>query len=177
MKGKPLLSARNREENLKVEFSLVCLSDTFLSSKASVAYVEVRVFAHATEDLEKVLTAARNTLPVESAGTVVFKKTDLTGHHGNPITLFEAKLKNKKAAEAFLEKLSSRLEIMDKEVLSNEIERHLEKGNLYIRLNKQSAYLGKVKLGSTDSIHLRMHFKKPSSEDIIAECKRVGLLP
>jgi len=148
-----------------------------LSSKIPIAYIEMRVFAHATEDLDKVLTAAHNVLPIESASTAVFKKTDLTGHHGNPITLFEARIKSRKVAQAFLEKLASGLSIMDKEMLGSEIVQHLEKGNLYIRLDKQSAYLGELKLGSTDTIHLRMHFLKPSAEDVIGICRRFGLLP
>jgi RNA binding exosome subunit len=137
----------------------------------------MRVFAHATEDIDKVLMAAHNVLPTESASTAVFKKTDLTGYHGNPITLFEARIKSRKEAQAFLEKLASGLSIMDKEMLGSEIVQHLEKGNLYIRLDKQSAYLGELKLGSTDTIHLRMHFLKPSAEDVIGICRKFRLLP
>jgi len=148
-----------------------------LSSAIPIAYVDLRVFAHATEDLDKVLTAAHNTLPPESIDTVTFKKTTLTGHHGNPITLFEARIKNKKVAQAFLEKLASGLSMVDKEALNSEITQHLENGNLYIRLDKQSAYLGELKLSSTDPIHLRMHFKKPSVEEVIDICRRFGLLP
>jgi len=102
---------------------------------------------------------------------------DLAGHHGNPITLFESRLRSRKVAQAFLENLASGLSIMDKEMLGREIGQHLERGNLYIRLDKQSAYLGELKLGSTDTIHLRMHFRKPREEDVIDICRRLGLLP
>jgi len=142
-----------------------------------IAYVDVRVFAHATEDLEKVLRAVRNTLPPESADSVTFKKTALTGHHGNSITLLEARIKNKKVSRAFLERLASRLSMVDKEALNSEIAQHLESGNLYIRLDKQSAYLGEFRLGSTDTIHLRMHFRKPSTEEVVDICREFGLLP
>ncbi len=148
-----------------------------MSSKIPIAYIEIRVFAHATEDLDKVLTAAKNTMPAESTSAVSFKKTDLTGHHGNPITLFETRIKNRKAAQAFLEKLASGLGIMDKELLGNEILEHVEKGNLYLRLDKQSAYLGELKLGSPDPIHLRIHFRKPRAEDVVDICREFGLLP
>jgi len=53
----------------------------------------------------------------------------------------------------------------------------LESGNLYIRLDKQSAYLGEFRLGSTDTIHLRMHFRKPSTEEVVDICREFGLLP
>lgn len=148
-----------------------------MSSVVPIAYIDLRVFAHATEDLDRVLRAVRNTLPLESADTVTFKKTVLTGHHGNPITLFEARIKNKKVARAFLEKLASGLSIVDKQALNSEITQHLENGNLYIRLDKQSAYLAELRLGSTDPIHLRMHFRKPSAEEVIDICRKFGLLP
>ena len=148
-----------------------------MSSLVPIAYVDVRVFAHATEDLEKVQKAVRNVLPSESADSVTFKKTALTGHHGNSITLFETRIKNKKVARALLEKLASGLSMVDKEALNSEIAQHLESGNLYIRLDKQSAYLGEFRLSSTDTIHLRMHFRKPAAEEVIGICRKFGLLP
>lgn len=148
-----------------------------LYSKIPIAYIDIRVFAHATEDLDRVLTAARNTLPNESTDTVIFKKTNLTGHHGNPIVLFETRIKEKKMVQAVFEKLSSGLSILDRELLSSEITRHLDNANLYIRINKQSAYLNELKLSYTDPIHLKIHFKKHSSEEILDICRKFGLLP
>jgi RNA binding exosome subunit len=152
-------------------------SDAVLSSKVQVAYIDIRVFAHATEDPERVLTATRNTLPRESIETVTFRKVNLTGHHGNPITLCETRIKEKKLVQAAFERLCSGLSILDKETLANQIKQHLDKGNLYVRLDKQSAYLNELKLGSTDPIHLRVHFKKHTSEEIVDACRRSGLLP
>jgi RNA binding exosome subunit len=146
-----------------------------LSSKAPIAYVDIRVFAHATEDVDRVLKAIYNTLPEAAAETVTFKKRSLTGHHGNPIMLFEAKLKGE-LAQKFFEELSASLSSLDKENLSTEIRRHIEKGNLYIRLDKQSAYLNGIKLCQTDPIHFRIHFKKTNVEEIIRICRRFGLI-
>ncbi|MBC7129941.1 exosome protein [Candidatus Bathyarchaeota archaeon] len=148
-----------------------------MSSKVPVAYIEIRAFAHATEDEEKVLTAIRNTLPQEIAGDITIKKTNLKGHYGNPITLFEAKIRDKKQVKAFLENLASKLDSLDKEILNSEIKRHLNKASLYIRLDKQAAYLNKIKLCTADPIHFRIHFKKSKPEEIIDACRRLGLLP
>jgi len=147
-----------------------------LSSKVPIAYLDIRVFAHATEDLDKVLAAVRNIIPQEVIDIVNFKKTNLTGHHGNPIMLFETRIKDK-AAEAVFEKLASGLSTLDKEILSNEIMQHLDKGNLYIRIDKQSAYMNELRLSSTDPIHFRIHFKKPNQEEILSVCRKFGLLP
>jgi RNA binding exosome subunit len=148
-----------------------------LSSKLPIAYVEIRVFAHATEDLDKVMTASRNVLPTESRSNVVFKKESLTGHHGNPITMLDARITDRKLAKAVLEELSSRLSIMDKESLNREILQHLENGNLYVRLDKQSAYLNEIRLSTADPIRLRMHFRNRTAEEIVSICRECGLLP
>jgi RNA binding exosome subunit len=148
-----------------------------LSSKAPVGYIDLRVFAHATEDPEKVLTAVRNTLPSELVDRVTFGRANLTGHHGNPIILLEARIKDRKMVQTAFAKLCSGLSMLDKELLTNEISQHLDKGNLYIRLDKQSAYLNELRLGSIDPIHLRIHFKRPREEEVISVCREFGLLP
>ena len=152
-------------------------SDTVLSLKIPVAYIDVRVFAHATEDLDKVLTAARNILPPEQVDTIVFKKSDLTGHHGNPIVLLEARIKDKKTTKTTLEKIASSLSMLDKEQLSNDVAQHLEKGNLYLRLDKQLLFQGDFRLSPTEAVHLRIHFKKHTLEEILGACRTFGLLP
>jgi RNA binding exosome subunit len=148
-----------------------------LPPKVPVTYIDVRVFAHATEDEEKVLSAVRNTLPPQVSENIIFKKSNLSGHHGNPITLFEAKIKEKEHVKAFLERLASSLSILDKETLGSEIEQHIERGCLYIRLDKQSAYLNEFRLGATDPIHFKIHFKKSDFKEIVNVCGNIGIIP
>jgi RNA binding exosome subunit len=148
-----------------------------LPSKLTIGHIDIRVFAHATEDPDRVLNAVRNTLPPRVIETVTFKKTGLTGHYGNSIVLFEVRVKETDAVQAIVERLSSGLSILDKETLSSEISQHLDKVNLYIRLDKQSAYANKLRLKSTDPIHFRIHFKKHGQEEIVDACKKIGLLP
>ena len=140
-----------------------------------VALVEVSFFAHATEDETKVVEAARNLLPASQVENVVFSKSSLRGHHGNPITLFEATIKDKEILKAVLETLSSGLSVLDKESLAREVELHLEKGNLYLRFDKQAAFHGQFKLGVSDPIRVRLRFKKNKPEDIVQFCKEIGL--
>ncbi len=148
-----------------------------MSSKTPVGYVDIRVFAHATEDLEKVLTAVRNTLPTETSESIVFQKTSLTGHHGNPIILFQTKVTDKHALPLVLEKIAASLNALDKETLNSEMKLHLEKRNLYLRFDKQSAYMGELKFSSNDPIHFKIHFKNKTPEEITAICREAGLLP
>ena len=149
----------------------------FVSSKPSIGYVDVRVFAHATEDPEKVLVAVRNILPVELDECVVFRKTSLTGHHGNPIFLFETKLTDKRVLPAVLQKVGASLTALDKEQLACELKLHLEKRNLYLRFDKQFAYQGQVRFSQNDPIHFKVHFKNKTFEEIVEICRSSGVLP
>ena len=148
-----------------------------MSSKTPIGYVEIRVFAHATEDLEKVLAAVRNLLPKEVNENTVFQKTSLTGHHRNPIVIFKTKITDRKALPKVLEQITRGLNSLDKQTLGNEMKMHLEKRNLYLRFDKQSALLGEVKLSSNDPIHFKIHFKNKTPEEITTICRELGLLP
>lgn len=148
-----------------------------MSSNPPIGYIEVRVFAHATEDSEKVLAAVRNLLPLELSGSVVFRKTRLTGHHGNPIVLFEAKFTDKQLLPAILRKIGAGLTSLNKEQLDSNIKLHLEKRNLYLRFDKQSAFQGEVRFSQNDPIRFKIHFKNKSFDEIVAFCKSAGLLP
>ncbi len=145
------------------------------SSKYPIAYVEIRVFSHATEDSAKVEASVKNALPEALALELKFTKTSLLGHHGNPIVLLEAKLEDKALLPQILEKLSVGLNSLDKEQLCVDLKRHIERHNLFLRLDKQSAYLGKLKLTSIDPIHFRIHFKNKAPEEIENICGQAGL--
>ncbi len=148
-----------------------------MSSKPPIAYMDIRVFAHATEDPAKVQTAVRNLFPADMAETLVFQGTNLTGHHGNPIILFNAKLMDKKLLPKALEKIGKDLGVLDKEELNRDIKLHLEKGNLYLRFDKQSAFMGALKFSQNDPIHIKIHFKNKTTQEIIEFSKQTGLLP
>ena len=146
------------------------------SFKYPIAYVEIRVFSHATEDLEKVESAVRNTLPEALVENLVFSKLSLTGHHGNPIVLLETKLKDKALLPLALEKIGAALNSLDKEQLCLDMKQHIKKHNLYLRFDKQSAFLGAIKLAKDDPIHFKIHFKNKSPEQIMELCGQAGLM-
>jgi RNA binding exosome subunit len=148
-----------------------------MSIKPPIAYIDLRVFAHATEDPDKVQTAVRNLLPTELSETLVFEIQSCTGHHGNPIVLFTSKLTDKKLLPKALEKIGKDLAALDKEELDRNIKLHIEKGNMYLRFDKQSAFLGSLKLTQNDPIHLKIHFKNKTAQEIMEISNQTGLLP
>ena len=142
----------------------------------SIAYIDIRFFAHATEDLNKVIKAVQNVLPANHVDDIVFKRDNLQGHYGNPILLFETRIKKKEIVKAVIENFSSHLRELDKKALREEIDLHVQKGSLYIRLDKQAALQGELKLCTTDAIRLRIRFKKAKAEDIVKTCQDLGIL-
>ena len=116
-------------------------------------------------------------MPEELAQILVFEKTNCTGHHGNPIVLFTAKLEDKKLLPKAMVKIGAQLGVLDKEELQQNLKLHVEKGNLYLRFDKQSAFLGTLKFSQNDPIHLKIHFKNKTAQQIEEFSKQTGLLP
>jgi len=141
-----------------------------------VAYVDVRFCAHATEDVDKVVKAAQNILPSDHIEDISFRRSNLEGHYGNPITFFETRIKDKETVRALLENLSANISSLDKKELGRTINRCVEKGSLYIRLDKQAALQGKIKLVTSDPIHIRIRFRKSKIEDVIEICREIGMI-
>ena len=74
-------------------------------------------------------------------------------------------------------KIGHNLPKREKEALSWELKRRLDKASLYLRLDKQAAYRGKYKLCNADPIHLRIRFKTSKIDDIRDIFKELGMLP
>ena len=141
-----------------------------------ITYIDIRFFAHATEDPNKAVEAVQHILPSDYLSNITFSRHNLRGHYGNPITLFETRIRDKKIIKAFIENLSAHLNEFDKETLRKEIYRHVEKGSLYVRLDKQAALQGELKLCIADPIRVRIRFKKAKPQDIIKICQELNLL-
>ncbi len=116
-------------------------------------------------------------MPEELADSMVLRKTSLTGHHGNSITLIDAELADRPRLLLVLEKIGRSLTSLNKETLNNEMKLHLEKGNLYLRFDKQRAFLGKFEFSSIDPIHFKIHFRNKTWDEILGICEKAGLLP
>ena len=145
-------------------------------SEVSIDFIHIRTFVHATEKTESVITALNNILPEEIIDFLTIKKTNLFGYYKNPIILLEVKIKGKQHSKAVFEKISSSLDSLDKTLLSSEFQQHLDRGNLYLRFDKQLAYLNKIKFSLIDSIRFRIHFKKSNLKEIYDCCKKYGLI-
>src|SRR5918997_3098859 len=107
-----------------------------MSEEASLKFAaaEVNLVLHATEDEGKVLKAIDEILQVPSAR---FSNSPSEGHYKNKILLLTAILSSHEAGP-LAKRVISLLNSADRDHLSRLVEEYAdEKGNLYIRLDKQ----------------------------------------
>ena len=143
---------------------------------ASVTGLQIELIAHATEDLDRVVEALLAVIPPEARGKVKLRKKSFKGHHGNPITFLRIKVRDRELAQAIFEHIGSRLEEADKVELSRGLRRRLKGGSLYLRLDKQWAVLGRLRLCSSDPIWIKISFSSSRPEDVLEACREAGLV-
>ncbi|MHA1590647.1 MAG: RNA-binding domain-containing protein [Candidatus Njordarchaeales archaeon] len=134
--------------------------------------VKIAAHVHATEDENKVIKAIRNILPPDVK--LEISREVISGHYGNRIIRLEIKISNKKDVERIFEWILSRISGF---LYPNWIAERFDTSNksLYLRLDKQAAYMGEIKLGWGDDI-VHLVFKFPgylhfSPEDLEQEVK------
>ena len=126
----------------------------------AISSIEIVTFSHATESKERVLKALMNILPETMLEEVEFREEELTGYYGNPIRILSARVTKREAVDQIVTLLALNLSLSDKRALGQEMRLKGEKDrDLFIRLDKQAAYLGKMQLSSKDSIRMRFRFK------------------
>lgn len=113
-----------------------------ISVPMALLNVHFRVFCHATEDEVKVVQALKFASGLEDITREVTE-----GYHGNPIIILEAFVKQKRRSEDLFSRLN---EVELQEILASLDKRMDDDCNLYLRLDKQEAYLGNLKLTTND---------------------------
>ena len=110
-------------------------------------YLHFRAFAHETDDPEKVRRALRHAIHDDR---VALEESFAEGQNGNRILILDADAKSAQSERA----LFASLRQDDPEAgarLVEELPRRLdENGNFHVRLDKQEASLGRVRLATGD---------------------------
>lgn len=120
----------------------------------------IEAFAHATEDPDKVIRAIFNTLPEEIREKATLSTEKLQGHYSNVITVIRLTVGGEEEVKAYLKGLAEKLTPRDKAYLRSSLTARVEEGNFYLRLDKDEAYRGVVKIKENgDSIKIRVTFK------------------
>jgi len=121
--------------------------------------VEISTIIHATEDPEKVQTALDTVLPCTLRQQ--FTRRYVEGHHGNPITTVNAKLTKPADILQFTNHFISKLQRIERLKITRDLTLHSDAdGNLYIRVDKQTASQGTVQLSEDDPIRVKIKFSR-----------------
>jgi RNA-binding protein len=111
-----------------------------------------RAFVYGTESEEKVREAIFTLLP-----TAQPLKEITEGYYKNKVIILQGKTTKKREIKDFLEKLHSLQPSAKKRILRELEDRMDDRGNLFLRFDKQRAYLGNLKLVEHgDALHLKL---------------------
>ena len=143
-----------------------------MAAQKIVRQIEISVLIHATEDREKVIKAVRNLLPT-NIDQPQYTENNLDGYYGDPITSLYFLIKNRRPATEAFNNIITNLSSIDYIMLLDELPQRLdETKNLYLRFDKQKAYLGKLVLERHDPIRVKVSLLVPHKaepEEILRE--------
>jgi len=130
-----------------------------------IHYIHLRTIAQATEDPEKVRSALKLLLPppgqLAKKDSITVHDTVTTGYLGNSIIVMEAELKKNKDCQYVVDRITEHLGPAGISQLAAELPQRVDDDcTLYIRFNKQEAYLDKLMTTTkSDSILVRIKIK------------------
>jgi RNA binding exosome subunit len=114
---------------------------------------EVNLVIHATEDQDKVLAAVEKALAIPAAD---FQQEPSEGHFGNRIISLKTMVASSRQAGDLAARIISMLNSADRQHLSDMVDEYSdERGNLYLRLDKQRLCQGKATLAEADSVRFK----------------------
>ncbi len=104
--------------------------------------IVVSAVVYSTEDREKVAMAMATLFPFEFE----IVRTPAKGHFGNPIEYLEVEITKKKQIKEFWNNLIKLLGDQKNYIINTLEERIDDQGQLFIRFDKQKAYLGEIEV-------------------------------
>jgi hypothetical protein len=125
--------------------------------------VDIQVIIHATEDLTKVFDAFKKIFDLDREEFAIQK---LQGHFENPITMLHCKITKKKSRN-FVKILVSNIPKEDLNIVIEDLQNRCDESALYLRLSKQFLIRGKIALGDSDPIKLKVYTPIYSQKDLI----------
>jgi RNA binding exosome subunit len=124
--------------------------------KSTLASVDIRFFAQATEDEDRLVKTVSERLRIPEE---VFEKENLEGHFKNPIISFRAHITGADA-DRFAKGLAVLFDEIDRETVLRNIPSQMdEHGALYLRIDKQSLFTGKLKESQADTVRIRLKIR------------------
>ncbi|MFC3960015.1 RNA-binding protein [Halovivax cerinus] len=110
-------------------------------SKIPLHYVDLRAFCYATEDDKRVEQALEHFLPED----VDLERTETTGHYGDRILVYSVRVERADELRHVLDRLAAGPDV--DRVIDELDDRVTENTELFLSLDKQSAFGGTTRLG------------------------------
>lgn len=131
--------------------------------------ISYRIFVYGTEDKEKVIKSIKTLFPNS------LPECETTeSYYKNPVLILHDKIDKKREIKDFIQILNQ-LESSDKRKILKELGKKMdEKGNLFLRFDKQKAYLDELKIVEHgDSIHVKIKMAAyPARKEIAMKLAR-----
>ncbi|MWV65131.1 RNA-binding protein [Halorubrum sp. JWXQ-INN 858] len=128
-------------------------------------YVDLRTFVYATEDEKRVEEALRTFLPE----TVDLDRVENVGHHGDRIVVLSARVETADEMRHVLDRLAT-LDDLDR-VLDELDDRVDDNCALFLRLDKQAAFKGDVRLGPGITLRSKVEAYPAKKEAAVANAR------
>ena len=104
-------------------------------------YIDLRAFSYATEDEKRVEQALRSFLPEDAE----LDRVENVGHHGDRIVVLSARIERADGMRHVLDRIA---ELDDLDRVLDELDQRVDDNcALFMRLDKQAAFRGEVRLG------------------------------
>ena len=113
----------------------------------------ISLFVQSTEDKDRILSSLAEVFSIPNIPHIA-EFMELKGHHGNPVTHVNLSLKGDEA-RGTLQTILERLSEADRDQLLGNLEDYLdERGNLYVRLDKQELCLKRLAMSQSDAVRI-----------------------
>jgi RNA-binding protein len=131
--------------------------------------ISYRAFVYGTENKEKVLESIKTLFPHSHPRCITTE-----GYYKNQVLILTNKFDKKREIKDFVDKLSN-MKPQERKRIINELEDKMDDyGNLFLRFDKQRAYLGDLKVVEHgDSIHVKIKIAAyPAKKKVAIEIAR-----
>ncbi len=123
--------------------------------------IEARAYSRATEVVARVQQAVMTLFPDDVRARISHQTTKTEGHSQNPITVLSAVLKGSNDCDHTISYLLKRISSEEAKVILESLDQRLDETcTLFLRIDKQEAYLGRVRLAiGPDVINIQFHIR------------------
>lgn len=128
-------------------------------------YIDLRTFCYATEDEKRVEEALRQFLPEEFE----IDRVENAGHHGDRIVILSARVETADGMRVVLDQVAA-LDTIDR-VLEELDDRVDDNCSFFLRLDKQAAFNGLVRLGEGITLRAKVEAYPAKHEKAVANAR------